>query len=174
MKEAPAPIFLVEDNEIYLKTLEQHVKAHVNSGTPVYTFMSGEDCLKNMNKNPKIVVLDYFLNSSFAKAMNGLDVLRKIKSSNPDTTVLMLSSQDNIEVATDTMKYGAFDYIQKGENAFIRIQNAMNNIEKMIHQAIVIRTGRQVKRILVAWIVLLVITIVVLQVFFPGLMNRNF
>lgn len=167
------PIFLVEDNEMYLRTLEKHLKEHITPGTPIRTFSNGEDCLKNMTLKPKIVVLDYFLNSTFPKAMNGLDTLKRIKTNNPDTQVLMLSSQDSLQVATDTMKFGAFDYVSKNENAFVRVQNAINNIEKMIAQAITIKTGRQVKFVLAAWIVLLIATIIVLQVFFPGLMRRN-
>lgn len=167
-----SPIFLVEDNEMYLKTLERYLKEHLNSPV-IRTFSSGEECLKNMPLEPKIVVLDYYLNSVSPNAMNGLEILKKIKLTKPDTMVLMLSNQDNLQVATDTMKYGAFDYVSKNENAFLRIQNAINNIEKIVSQSMVIKTGKQVKRVLVGWIILLVVTIVVLQIFFPDLMSKN-
>jgi DNA-binding NtrC family response regulator len=173
MKTMPQPIFLVEDNEMYLKTLEKYLKEHLNSNTQVRTFLNGEDCLKNLNMKPKIVVLDYFLNSASPNAMNGLEVLKKIKITNPETSILMLSNQDNIQVATDIMKYGAFDYVSKSENAFLRVLNAIHNIDKIINQAAEIKMGRQVKRVLIAWIILLIAIMVILQLFFPQLMNRN-
>lgn len=173
MKKSQRPIFLVEDNSLYLNALEKKLKQGMNSGDSIYKFSNGEDCIKNMNMNPKIVVLDYFLNSASREAMNGLEVLKKIKIISPETMVLMLSNQDDIQIATDTMKYGAFDYVSKNENAFLRVQNAIANIEKIISQEIVIKTGKQVRHILIAWIILLIATIVILQIFFPGLMNRN-
>jgi DNA-binding NtrC family response regulator len=173
MKTSAQPIFLVEDNEVYRNTLEKSVKEHVSPETQVRSFSSGEECLKNLNMKPKIVVLDYFLNSITPNAMNGLDVLKRIKIMSPETMVLMLSSQDNIQVATDTMKYGAFDYVSKNENAFLRVQNAIKNIEKIISQSMAIKAGRQVKLVLTGWIIALVAIIIILQIFFPGLMNRN-
>lgn len=71
------------------------------------------------------------------------------------------------------MKYGAFDYVSKNENAFLRVQNAIGNIEKIISQSMAIKAGKQVRRILIGWIILLVAVIVVLELFFPELMSRN-
>lgn len=87
------PIFLVEDNDVYLKTLEKNLKENFNHGTQIRTFSNGEDCLKNMDLKPKIVVLDYFLDGSSPTAMNGLEVLKKIKIKSPETMVLMLSTR---------------------------------------------------------------------------------
>ena len=42
----------------------------------------------------------------------------------------MFSGQDKIEVAVNTMKYGAFDYIVKSESAFHRSENVIFNLIK--------------------------------------------
>ena len=102
-------IFLVEDNEIYLKTLEKYLKENLKFNARIHTFLSGEECLKNMSLKPDIIILDYFLNSTTQEAANGLDILKKIDTTYPNVAVIMLSSQDNIKIATDTMKYGAYD-----------------------------------------------------------------
>jgi DNA-binding NtrC family response regulator len=60
--------------------------------------------------------------------MNGLDILKAIKAKSPQTEVVMWSGQDKIEVAVNTMKYGAFDYIVKSESAFHRSENVIFNI----------------------------------------------
>ena len=58
--------------------------------------------------------------------MNGIETLDKIKAYNPDIPVIMLSSQDKIDVAINCMHHKAFDYVVKSETAFIRLQKAIN------------------------------------------------
>ena len=45
--------------------------------------------------------------------------------SNPLIPVIMLSSQDSIDVAVNCMKHKAFDYIVKSETAFLRLQKVI-------------------------------------------------
>jgi len=72
--------------------------------------------------------LDYYLDSIEKNAINGLETLDKIKAFNKDIPVIMLSSQDKIEVAVNCMKHQAFDYIVKSETAFLRLQKAITTI----------------------------------------------
>lgn len=60
--------------------------------------------------------------------MDGLDVLVELKKIIPQTEMVMLSGQDKIQVAVEVMKFGAFDYIVKGESAFYRAEKAVYNI----------------------------------------------
>jgi DNA-binding NtrC family response regulator len=55
--------------------------------------------------------------------MNGIETLDKIKGFNSDIPVVMLSSQDKIDVAISCMHHKAFDYVVKSETAFLRLQN---------------------------------------------------
>ena len=52
----------------------------------------------------------------------------KIKSFNQDIPVVMLSSQDKIDVAINCMHHRAFDYVVKSETAFVRLQNIITSI----------------------------------------------
>jgi DNA-binding NtrC family response regulator len=122
-------IFIVDDDLMQLDMLKDHLSAMSNFD--LHTFSSGEDCIAQLDKNPDIVFLDFHLNSHDSNALDGLDVLREIKAKNPTTEVVMLSGQDKIEVAVDTMKYGAFDYIVKGESAFYRAEKAVYNLYKL-------------------------------------------
>ena len=61
-------------------------------------------------------------------AMNGIQTLDKIKDFNPDIPVVMLSSQDNIDVAISCMHHRAFDYVVKSETAFLRLQKIISSI----------------------------------------------
>lgn len=126
MSELNKKIFIVDDDPIQAEMLKDHLSKM--SGFTVYYFKTGEECLKSVHEFPGIVFLDFYLNSVNKEAMDGLEVLREIKKISPETDVVMLSGQDKIDVAVNTMKYGAFDYIVKGESAFYRAEKAVFNI----------------------------------------------
>jgi len=119
-------LFLVDDDPLFLKSLE--IEFTQNTGSEIKTFATGELCLETISQNPDVIVLDYHLDSVDLKAINGLETLDRIKSYNPQIPVIMLSSQDKIEVAVNCMKHQAFDYIVKSETAFIRLQKAITTI----------------------------------------------
>lgn len=121
-------LFLVDDDAVFLKLLEIDFMEHADF--VIETFATGEDCIKCLSHNPDVVILDYHLDGIDKNAMNGIDTLDKIKSFNPDTPVVMLSSQDKIEIAISCMHHRAFDYIVKSETAFVRLQQIITTIFK--------------------------------------------
>jgi len=126
MVEKKILLFLVDDDALFLKSLE--IEFSNNTESAIKTFATGELCLDNLPHNPDVIILDYHLNSIDRNAINGLETLDRIKAINPHTPVIMLSSQDKIEVAVNCMKHQAFDYIVKSETAFVRLQRAITTI----------------------------------------------
>jgi len=119
-------VFLVDDEPIQNEMLKDHISSKFQY--QLKTYDNGEDAIKDMHLKPAIVVLDFHLNSNIPNAQNGVDVLKKMKELSPHTEVIMLSGQDKIDVAIDSMKHGAYDYVIKGETAFSRMENILNNI----------------------------------------------
>jgi DNA-binding NtrC family response regulator len=119
-------LFLVDDDALFLKSLE--IEFTDTTQSIIKTFPTGELCLENISQNPDVVILDYHLNSIDINAINGLETLDRIKAANQRIPVVMLSSQDKIEVAVNCMKHQAYDYIVKSETAFIRLQKAITTI----------------------------------------------
>ena len=113
-------IFLVDDDALLLKSLEIEFLAH--GDFDIETYATGELCVQNIAHNPDVIILDYHLDGIDEQAMNGLATLDKIKSFNQDIPVVMLSSQDKIDVAIKCMHHKAFDYVVKSETAFLRLQ----------------------------------------------------
>lgn len=116
-------IFVVEDDDWYNRLL-----VHNLSLIPDYeieSFSNGEDCLRNLNKEPDVVTLDYRLPD-----MKGLDVLKEIKAINEDIQVILISEQDDIEVVVELLREGAYDYIVKSSDVKERLLNTVNNIRK--------------------------------------------
>jgi two-component system OmpR family response regulator len=126
MNEKKILLFLVDDDALFLKSLE--IEFAQNTESAIKTYATGEQCLEGISQNPDVVILDYHLNSIDKNAINGLETLDRIKTANPRIPVIMLSSQDKIEVAVNCMKHQAFDYIVKSETAFIRLQKAITTI----------------------------------------------
>ena len=119
-------LFLVDDDALLLKSLE--IEFLDNGDFEIETYSTGELCLANLSHNPDIVILDYHLDGIDKAAMNGLETLDKIKAFNQDIPVVMLSSQDKIEVAINCMHHKAFDYVVKSETAFMRLQKIITTI----------------------------------------------
>ena len=126
MKKDKVKIFLVDDDALFLKSLEIDFMEHADF--TIETFATGELCIKDISQQPDIIVLDYFLDGIDKTAMNGIETLDKIKAFNPDIPVVMLSSQDKIDVAVDCMHHKAFDYVVKSETAFMRLQKIITTI----------------------------------------------
>ena len=121
-------VFLVDDDAIFLKSLEIEFLHHTDF--VVETFATGELCLQNLFNPPDVIILDYHLSGVDKNAMNGIETLDKIKACNPGIPVVMLSSQDKIDVAISCMHHRAFDYVVKSETAFMRLQK---NITAFFH-----------------------------------------
>ncbi|WP_395053187.1 response regulator [Flavobacterium sp.] len=128
MKEDKIKLFLVDDDALFLKSLEIEFLDHADF--EIKTFSSGELCLTSINENPDVVILDYHLDGITKGAINGLETLDKIKEFNEEIPVIMLSSQDKIEVAVECMLHKATDYVVKSETAFFRLKQI---ITKVLH-----------------------------------------
>lgn len=125
-------LFLIDDDALFLKSLEIDFLKHADF--IIQTFATGELCIANLYYKPDLVILDYNLDGIQRMAMNGLETLDKIKAFNSDIPVIMLSSQDKIDVAISCMHHKASDYVVKSETAFLRLQKIISSIferEKM-------------------------------------------
>jgi two-component system OmpR family response regulator len=119
-------LFLVDDDAVFLKSLEIEFLQHADFA--IETFATGELCMENLSHDPDVIILDYFLDGIDKNAKNGIETLDKIKAYSPDIPVVMLSSQDKIDVAINCMHHRAFDYVVKSETAFIRLQKIITTI----------------------------------------------
>jgi len=119
-------LFLVDDDAVFLKSLEIEFLQHADF--EIETFATGELCVENLSSGPDVIILDYFLDGIDKNAKNGIETLDNIKSFSPDIPVVMLSSQDKIDVAINCMHHRAFDYVVKSETAFLRLQKIITTI----------------------------------------------
>ena len=126
MNKNKIKLFLVDDDAVFLKLLEIEFLEH--GDFDIETYATGELCIENLPHNPDVIVLDYYLDGVDRDAINGIDTLDQIKAFNPEIPVIMLSSQDKIDVAINCMHHKAFDYVVKSETAFMRLKKIITTI----------------------------------------------
>lgn len=123
MNEKPFTIYVIEDNEWYNKLLVHNLS--LNPDYKVKGFYTAKEFFEAATEMPDVVTLDYLLPD-----MNGADVLQKIKTINPDTEVIVISEQENIETAVELIRNGAYDYLVKEKEIRERLLSTVNNIRK--------------------------------------------
>lgn len=126
--EKKIKIFLVDDDALFLKSLE--IEFLNSADLLIETYATGELCIEGLPGNPDVIILDYLLDGIDKSAINGIETLDRIRDFNPDIPVIMLSAQDKIEVAVNCMHHKAFDYVVKSETAFLRLQKIISTIFK--------------------------------------------
>ena len=132
MAKDQSVIFLVDDDELYLLRLKDHLEDKLPFKVKIYIYTSGEECLKNLNLEPDIIVIDYYFTpvdgGSEKKLMNGIELISQLKKSAPDVHLIMLTCETDVEVANMAISEGAKDYIVKYEYAPMQLQYLINNV----------------------------------------------
>jgi two-component system, NtrC family, response regulator AtoC len=121
----PFKIFIVEDDIWYGSMLEYHIA--LNPDYHVKKFSTARDFLDALHEKPDIVTLDYSLPD-----MNGDAVLKEINELSPETKTIIISGQEDIKVALDLLKKGAYDYIVKDEDAKDRIWHTLQHLRETL------------------------------------------
>ena len=114
-------ILIVDDEALIRFGLEKFVK---KEGFNAYTASSGTKALEIIeDKEPDVVLLDMKLQDS----IDGLELLKIIKSSRPKIIVIMVSGQKELHGAVTAMKLGARDYQEKPID-FDKLREVLGNI----------------------------------------------
>ena len=116
-------LFIVDDNKLMVTDLKHYLQNRFGLAVNISTFESGESCLKKVDKDTNIIILDYFLDGK-----NGLEILKLVKEINPKTEVIMLSGNEDVALAIETFRAGAKDYVIKGHASWSKITQLVNMI----------------------------------------------
>jgi polysaccharide export outer membrane protein len=117
-------LFLVDDDEFNLQLTSHHLGQL--GYTDIHLLKNGTECLNNLTHKPEVIFLDHNMGD-----ISGFEVLKKIKRFDPNIYVVMLSGQDSMKTAVDSLKYGAFDYIIKGDDSLRRITDVVTRITEI-------------------------------------------
>lgn len=102
----PELILLIDDDKSLRRVTQYNLES---KGFNVVTAASGKQGLEYFtDHSPDLVVTDVKLGD-----MNGLDILTKIKTDEPDVPVIIITAFGSIEMAVQAMHKGAFNFITK-------------------------------------------------------------
>ena len=104
-----ARILIVDDEKNLLEVLSIML---AQEGYNVTTSTGGKEVFEILENNE----FDMVITDIKMPIISGLDVLRFVKESSPDTVVIMITAFASHETAVETMKAGAYDYITKPFN----------------------------------------------------------
>ena len=118
-------VYIVDDEQAISKLLSFWVKD--KWGYDVEVFNDSEAMLKKMSAKPDLVLLDIML-----PGLDGIETLKRIKQIDENLPVIMLSAQGSIEVAVESLRFGAFDYFPKPidqRRLELALKNAIKNYD---------------------------------------------
>ena len=115
-------VFVVEDDLFYANVLKSFLES--KGYTNIKLYATAEDCIDYLYKCPKLILLDYNLGDRL-----GQDVLTEVVAFDPNIPVIVISGQESIQSAIDLLKYGAYEYIQKSDEVFTKLESILGMIE---------------------------------------------
>ena len=104
--QTEATILIVEDSEITRRTLEHKLK---RSGFECLMAEDGLEALEVMERHE----VDLVLSDQQMPRMDGIELLREIKTRHPDMPFILLTAHGSVTKAVISIKQGADDYLEK-------------------------------------------------------------
>ena len=103
---------LIVDDERDIRELISEIL--IDEGYTTRLAGTSEDAMREVTSQPPgLLILDIWLKDS---DMDGIDILKKVKSDYPEVPVVIISGHGNIEIAVAAIKQGAYDFIEKPFN----------------------------------------------------------
>jgi two-component system, NtrC family, response regulator AtoC len=98
-------ILIVDDEPLITEVLSEHFKSDFD----VEIALSGADALTAiLRRRPDLVLLDINM-----PRMNGVEVLKDVKQIDESIVVIMVTANEQVALAAESLKSGAFGYVPK-------------------------------------------------------------
>ena len=103
---SPLKIFIVDDERIVRVSVADDLR---DAGYSVFEFADAGSALGQISKH----AVDVVLTDIKMPEMDGIEFLSRIKKTNPEITVVMMTAYGSVSTAVEAIKLGAYDYITK-------------------------------------------------------------
>lgn len=113
-------VAIIDDDTFMHEMIGDYFRTHF-SNAQLSNYTTGEEALQADLNLMQLILLDYNLSSKDKDSANGLKVLQQINARYNHIPVIVLSAQENPEIAANTVRLGAWDYIIKNEQSFNRL-----------------------------------------------------
>ena len=129
-------LLFVDDEERFLETTTTRLELR---GLDVESYTNGTDALEAASKR----VFDVALLDLKMPGMDGKELLALLKNAHPDTEVVILTGHGSIDTAVDTMKEGAYEYLQKP----CELEDLIKVVSRAFAKRIVTRQSEKATRV---------------------------
>jgi response regulator of citrate/malate metabolism len=126
-------IFIVEDDYIYNKLATLITEEIVNTyncpdlNFEVASYLSAEECLRNLHKQPKIVLMDYFFEVDGSNNIStAVDVISKMKRQCNSCEIIMVSSLSELNRIVELIEMGVHHF--KDQDSLNRLRFTLRNV----------------------------------------------
>ena len=117
-------IVIVDDDPNFAALLRYELS--MNGYLRVEYFQDPDAFLQTLADPPALVLLDYQFDDR-----TGLELMREVRTSHPDVHVMMLTAYGYVSNAVASLKEGAFDFIEKGQEAFPKIMESLTRLQQL-------------------------------------------
>ena len=127
-------IVIVEDDSFYGEILRKYVSQIAESlvlskKSKVHHYLSAEECIKNLDPETHLFVLDYNLTSEAGSPKtNGLELLKLVKKECPDARTVVVTHYSDYPTINQFNMLGADRYILKDGQTPVRIMTALRQL----------------------------------------------
>jgi DNA-binding NtrC family response regulator len=131
MEAAPfpaRPVLIVDDDPMVLDTLRELLTAN-GIGSVIACRDSREAVGLLVQHRCSVVLLDIRM-----PGLSGFELLPALQAESPETSIVVLTGLDEVDVAVQCMKAGAFDFIQKPVESIRLLTSVRNAIERWEEQ----------------------------------------
>ena len=126
-------VFILNDDVMVAGKLRRYLKKRFGDRLNISLFFNSKSCLRMLNGNVDLVVVDDYLQDTTHSGIPGVDMLQRIKEKNANTEVVILSSDEDVATALEAMKSGARSYIRNDRSAWHQV---LTIIDQTIQQPI--------------------------------------
>lgn len=116
-------IYIIDPNQNYRRVLESCLNAL--DFKRLRLFENGESCFSLVGSAPDIIILEYNLGEN---CWNGIEFMAEFSRVNTETRYIFMSSATNVDIAVESIRKGASDYILKSKSGITRLAQQVEKL----------------------------------------------
>lgn len=163
----PFTVSLIEDNQIYLNSIAAKIKNAIPS-IHLSTFSRSNSFLSYMRYKPEIAIVDFNLDQR--SQLEGIELIRALKNKSPQTQIIVLTGDQDVNTAIKCLNEGVLDFIVKGDKAEEKIADEIKMLMTSMINQIEREAYYRTLKIIVAVIGSTLIALLILNFFFPRML----
>lgn len=105
-------LHILDDSKVFLKGLTHQLKGILPEAVKVHMYLDSQSLINNIRgESNEIIIMDFHLDED--SPIDGIELVQILKKKFPDIPVLVLTGNQDVDIAKQCFKHGASNYIIK-------------------------------------------------------------